>query len=164
MLASLIKQIYSRRASIPQLVELLGDYKTKGERPDIKTLEAALIASILGFSAAYIIIDGLDECPLFNGQREMLLKSLQRILSNEKNNNLHIFFTSRREPDIDLKIRALLCPPLRLEIDLLAYQQTLNKDIRLYIDLTLATDKFKSWPAEIKEQAKQSLIEKADYM
>lgn len=164
MLASLIKQICARRASIPQLVERLGDYKTKGERPDNETLEAALMASMSGFSAAYIIIDGLDECPLFNGQREMLLKTLQHILSNKKNNNLHIFFTSRKEPDIDLEIRALLCPPLRLEIDLLAHQQTLNKDIDLYINSILATGKFKSWPAEIKEQAIQSLVEKADYM
>jgi hypothetical protein len=164
MLASLIKQICFRQARIPQLVERLGNYKTKGERPDNKTLEAALMASISGFSAVYIVIDGLDECPLFNGQRETLLKSLHNILSDKRLENLHIFFTSRKEPDIDLKIRALLCWPLRSEIDLLAYQQTLNKDICLYIGSTLASDKFISWPDDIKNQAKQSLFERADCM
>jgi hypothetical protein len=164
MLASLIKQICVRRANIPQSVKRLEDYKRKGERPDNKILEATLMASISGFSAVYIVIDGLDECPLFNGQREMLLKTLHNILSNKCLENLHVFLTSRPEPDIDLKMRALLYRPLRSEVDLLAHQQTLDKDICRYINSTLATDKFKSWPDNIKEQAKQSLSKRVDCM
>ncbi|KAL6887030.1 ankyrin repeat-containing domain protein [Trichoderma evansii] len=164
MLASLIKQICSRRSDTPQLIEKFRDYKTKGERPDNEALEAALVATTPGFSAVCIIIDGLDECPLFNNEREKLLKSLQHILLNDDLKNLHIFLTSRKEPDIDLKIRGLLSSPSRLENDLLAHQETINEDIRLYIGLTLATDDFKSWPADIKEEAKQPLTEKADCM
>ncbi|KAL6690781.1 ankyrin repeat-containing domain protein [Trichoderma pleuroticola] len=163
MLASLIKQICVHLSSIPQLVKRLGDYKTKGERPDTRTLEAALIASTLKLSSVHFVIDGLDECPLLNNQREKLLKSLNYILAKAPK-NLHIFLTSRKERDIDLKIRGLLSPPKRVEIDLLARQRKLDEDIRRYIISTLATDNFKDWPVDIKEEVKQSLIEKADSM
>lgn len=162
MLASLIKQIYHRGPDVPE-VNRIADYRMRNERPDTETLEAALTASISGFSAVYVVIDGLDECPLLGGQRDELLKSLRHILSSSLK-NFHIFLTSRKEPDIDLEIRDLLSPPLRIEIDLLTHQYMLNEDIRQYIDITLATNKFKSWPPSVKEEARQSLIEKADCM
>ncbi|KAL6823367.1 ankyrin repeat-containing domain protein [Trichoderma camerunense] len=152
MLASLIKQICSDLPNIPKLVKRLGDYKTKGERPDTKTLEEALLASTSELSSVHFVIDGLDECPLLGRQREKLLKSLHCILLNAPK-NLHIFLTSRKEHDIGLKIHAFLSPPARIEIDLLARQWTLDNDIRQYIISTLTTDDFKLWPVDIKEEA-----------
>ncbi|KAL6786735.1 ankyrin repeat-containing domain protein [Trichoderma sp. SZMC 28012] len=163
MLASLIKQICSCLPAIPQLVKQLGNYKSKGERPDTETLEAALVASTLKLSAVYLIIDGLDECPLLGKQREKLLKTLQNILSNAPKNS-HVFLASRKEYDISLKLRALLSPPERIEIDLLIQQETLNNDIHHYIISTLATDDFQCWPVDVKEEVKESLIKKADSM
>jgi hypothetical protein len=95
MLASLIKKICSLLPDTPQLVKRLGDYKTKGERPDTRTLEAALIASTSGLSLVHFVIDGLDECPVLGRQREKLLKSLHYILSNAPK-NLHIFDKPQR--------------------------------------------------------------------
>ncbi|KAK5989674.1 Ankyrin-3-like protein [Cladobotryum mycophilum] len=163
MLASLIKQICSCRPNVPQLVQQLTEYKNRGEHPDTRTLEAMLIASVLGFSGVYIVIDALDECPVLGEQRGKLLKSLCRILGDAPD-NLHILFTSRKEPDIDIAIRTLLSPPSRIEVDLLAYREILNRDIYRYIDATLATDDYQSWPESIKELARKSLIEKADGM
>ncbi|KAL7932058.1 ankyrin repeat-containing domain protein [Trichoderma chlorosporum] len=162
MLASLIKQIYHCRSHIPEL-DRLADYKARNERPDTETLEAEFKASISKLSAAYIVIDGLDECPLLGRQRDKLLKSLRRILSGSLE-NLHVFLTSRKEPDVDLEIRDLLCPPSRIEIDLLTHQEMLNNDIRQHIVSTLATNSFKSWPPSVKEEAEQLLLEKADCM
>lgn len=163
MLASLIKQICSHLPAVPKLVRRLGDYETKGERPDTKTLEAALIASISELSFVHVVIDGLDECPLLGGRREKLLKALHNILSNTPK-NLHIFLASRKEHDIDLKIRALLSSPEKIEIDLLVQRETLDDDINQYIISTLSTDNFKFWPVNVKEEVKQSLVEKADSM
>ncbi|KAL7790500.1 ankyrin repeat-containing domain protein [Trichoderma afarasin] len=132
MLASLIKQICSCLPAIPQLVKKLGHYKTKGERPDTETLEAALVASALKLSAVYLVIDGLDECPLL---------------------------ASRKEYDIGLKIRALLSPPERIEIDLLVQQETLNRDIHHYIISTLAADDFQFWPDDVRFQYVRFQIE-----
>jgi hypothetical protein len=77
---------------------------------------------------------------------------------------IFIFLTSRREQDIDLKIRTLLSPPARIEIDLLVRREILDNDIRHYIISTLATYNFKGWSVDIKEEVKQSLIKKADSM
>ncbi|KAL6832831.1 ankyrin repeat-containing domain protein [Trichoderma camerunense] len=165
MLASLIGQICSDRPGVSQLhaIKRLNDYKTKGQRPDTQTLETALLSSASGCSAVYIIIDGLDECPLLGGQREQLLNSLRRVLA-AASDNFHTFLTSRREPDIDLRIRPLLSSPAEIEIDFLNYQQAIDNDIRQYINLTLAAEKFNTWPEEVKEEARQSLIKKADCM
>ncbi|KAL7954396.1 ankyrin repeat-containing domain protein [Trichoderma compactum] len=165
MLASLIKQICSNRPGVSQLhaIKRLNEYKIKGQRPDMQTLETALLSSTSGCSAVYIIIDGLDECPLLGGQREQLLKSLRRVLAAAPD-NFHTFLTSRKEPDINLRIRPLLSSPAKIEIDLLNYQQAINNDIRQYINLTLATDDFDQWSEEVKEEARQLLVEKADCM
>ncbi|KAK4067399.1 uncharacterized protein Triagg1_7579 [Trichoderma aggressivum f. europaeum] len=165
MLASLIKQICSNRFDVSQLdaIKRLNDYKMKGQRPDTQTLETALLSSTSGCSAVYIIIDGLDECPLLGGQREQLLKSLRRILA-AASDNFHIFLTSRKKPDINLRIRPLLSSPAKIEIDLLSHQQAIDDDIRQCINVTLATDDFDTWPEEVKEEARQLLAQKADCM
>lgn len=163
MLASLTKQIYSRQPPTSQFIQRLRGYKIKGERPDTETLESMLIASISGFANVYVVTDALDECPLLSEQRGKLLKSLHRILANSPT-NLHILLTSRKEPDIDSKIRSVLSPPSRIEIDLLAHRWTLNKDIHHYINSQLSTHDYKSWPESVKQEARESLIEKADCM
>lgn len=163
MLASLIKQICSHLSKEFLFVQHFRGHKKRGDRPDTQTLEEMLVTSTSSFSNVYVVIDALDECPLLNDQRENLLKSLGRILENASN-NLHIFLTSRKEQDIDKKLRPFLFPPSRIEIDLLAHQETLNRDIRHYIDQKLATGDFDSWPESVKEEVKQSLVEKADCM
>lgn len=163
MLASLIKQICSQLHEEFLFVEQLRGYKKRGERLDTQTLEEMLLASTTRFSSVYIVIDALDECPLPNGQRGILLKSLGRILINAPT-NLHMFVTSRKEQDIDKNLHAFSSASSLIEIDLLAHQQTLNHDICHYIELKLASVDFDSWPNSVKEEVKQSLMEKADSM
>ncbi|KAJ4865469.1 ankyrin repeats (many copies) domain-containing protein [Trichoderma breve] len=161
MLASLTKQICSRQTQRSQLTARLRQYKLNGQRPDTETLEAVLIASASEFANVYIVIDALDECPLLNEQRAKLLKSLRRILAIAPS-KFHFFFTSRKEPDIDDKIRPILSSTDKNEIDLLARQQTINRDINHYIDSQLNGDEYKSWPQSVKEEARESLVGKAD--
>lgn len=163
MLASLIKQICSYFSGELLFREAFRGHKKRGERPDTQTLEKMLVTSASSFSNVYVVIDALDECPLLNDQREKLLKSLGRIVIDAPK-NVHIFLTSRKEQDIDKRLRAFLSLPSRMEIDLLAHQEMLNRDIHHYIDLKLATDAFHSWPESVKEEVKQSLVEKADCM
>lgn len=163
MLASLVKQICSHLYKEFLFVQHFREHRRRGERPDTQTLEEMLVTSTSSFSNVYVVIDALDECPLLNDQRENLLKSLGRILKNAPE-NLHIFLTSRKEQDIDNKLRPFLSPPSRLEIDLVVYWVALKRDIGHYIDLRLATDYFSSWPESVKEEVKESLIEKSDCM
>ncbi|PKK46896.1 hypothetical protein CI102_10648 [Trichoderma harzianum] len=163
MLASLIKQITAHRPYIPETVQRLGEFKNKGGRPDCKTLEEALVTSMYGFSAVYIIIDALDECPVVNNERKKLLISLQRIFTKAPN-SLHIFYTSRKEFDIEATMRPMLSLPFTAEVDLSMKRYFLDNDIGRYIDFTLQAAEYISWPESIKEKSRLALVEKADGM
>lgn len=164
MLASLAKQLCSRRPDTPQPIKSLSEFKEKGHRPDTETLEAILTSVARGFSTVYIVIDALDECPPLEGERRRLLGSLRQIMT-AASVNLHIFCTSRREADIDSAMTILLPVPLKVAmIDLTVRRNILDHDIGLFIDLTLSSDECRSWPDNIKAEARQSLIERADGM
>lgn len=60
MLSSLVRQLCASRPDTPQPVKRFEEYMAKGERPDIETLEAALICAVSGFSAVFIVVDALD--------------------------------------------------------------------------------------------------------
>lgn len=162
MLTSLIKQITAHRPYMPQSVKSLGEYKNSGGRPDTETLIEALIASIQGFSAVYIVIDALDECPMLNDERKRLLNGVGQILKAA--DSLHVLCTSRKEVDIDKSIRPLLLEPWGVEINLSAQCEDLDDDIGKYIDLILADAEYDTWSKDIKEESRKALMEKADGM
>ncbi|EQB58404.1 hypothetical protein CGLO_01352 [Colletotrichum gloeosporioides Cg-14] len=163
MISSLVKQLCGSRPDTPQAIKNFEDYKTKGERPDTKTLEDALISSTHGFSDVFIVIDALDECSILRGEQGKLLASLTRIVAAMPD-NVHLFCTSRPESDIRTGINRLLCPPSRSAISLLTDTTGLDGDISLYIDSVLGSDDCHSWPDELKANAKRLLIERADGM
>lgn len=164
MLASLVKQLCSRRPDTHQLFKSLSEYREKGQRPDTKTLGAILTTVARGFSTVYITIDALDECPLLDGERRILFNSLRQIMAAAPA-NVHMFCTSRREADIDSAMGTLLPSPLQVTmIDLTIRRNVLDHDIDLFIDLTLSSYEYRSWPARIRAEAKKSLIKRADGM
>jgi hypothetical protein len=44
------------------------------------------------------------------------------------------------------------------------YREAIDKDIGFYIDKTLDTSDYNSWPGSIKAETRDTLIEKADGM
>lgn len=46
----------------------------------------------------------------------------------------------------------------------MAYRYIIDDDIGIFIDTILASDDYESWPASVKEEARSSLLEKADGM
>ncbi|KAI0100295.1 ankyrin repeat-containing domain protein [Nemania sp. FL0031] len=163
MLESLVKQLYASRPDTPKAVEDLGQYKTKGMRPDTKALENALMATARGFSSVSIVIDALDECPALAGERRSLLRSLSRIIEAMPD-NFHVFCTSRTEADIKEAISGIMYTPSRAAIDLSNNRMSIERDIGLYIDSEFASIDYNSWPKELKGRAKKLLIEKSDGM
>ncbi|KAL7908184.1 ankyrin repeat-containing domain protein [Trichoderma velutinum] len=164
MLSSLVKQICCCRPDIPEAAQKLGDFKNKGGHPDTERLEDVLLSSVYGFSAVYLIIDGLDECAELGGHRKKLLKSLRSILTNAPD-NLHILCTSHNEQDICTGLLPVFSSFTRIELNLLSRRNMIDNDIGKYIDSTLSSDEeFNSWPDEVKLQARKVLIEKSDGM
>ncbi|KAF3797085.1 hypothetical protein GCG54_00009054 [Colletotrichum gloeosporioides] len=163
MLSSLVKQLCASRPDTPQAINNFENYKIKGERPDTKTLEEALIAATRTFSDVFIVIDALDECPILNRERKKLLASLTRIAAAMPD-NLHLFCTSRAEPDISTTFNKLLSSPCGTEINLTEDTTGVHNDMSTYISSVLESDDYRSWPGELKADAKRLLIEKADGM
>ncbi|KAL7926925.1 ankyrin repeat-containing domain protein [Trichoderma austrokoningii] len=164
MLASLVRQLCSRRPDTPQPIKALSELKEKGQHPDTKKLGDILAAVTRGFSAVHIVIDALDECPLLGDERKMLFNSLRQIMAAAPA-NLHIFCTSRREVDIQSAMEYFLPPHWNIaEIDLTVRRDFIDHDIGLFIDSALASDDCRSWPEGIKAEARKLLIKKADGM
>ncbi|KAL4417011.1 hypothetical protein CABS03_00362 [Colletotrichum abscissum] len=163
MLSSLVRQLCASRPDTPQPIKDFETCMIKGEHPDTETLVEALIAAVCGFSAAYIVVDALDECPILDEERTRLMDCLSNIIAKMPD-NLHIFCTSRAEPDIGTKFEELLSVPTNKSISLMEKQAGLDSDLSLYIDTTLATGTYQHWPPEIKTEAKESLLAKADGM
>ena len=110
-----------------------------------------------------MVLDALDECPFENGEREKLLESVCRV-HNQASQNLHLLCTSRRETDIAAVLKPMLSTHLKMDIDLSAHKKAIDHDIGLHIDNTFGVEPFRSWPDEIKSEARAALIEKADGM
>jgi ATP/maltotriose-dependent transcriptional regulator MalT len=163
MLVSLVKQLCARRPILPQRMESLYEYKERGERPDARTLEEVLVAAMSGFSSVHLVIDALDECPVLDSERERLLNTVRRIATMAPA-NLHVFCTSRKEPDIEAMLGPLLSSRQSGSVDLTAAKGLVDHDIGLYIESVLSSPDFDSWPDEIKEEAKDVLIQRADGM
>ncbi|KAF5703410.1 ankyrin repeat [Fusarium mundagurra] len=163
MLSSLVRQLCASCPDTPQPIKRFEHYMAKGERPDIEALEEALFSAVSGFSTVFIVVDALDECPAFDGERPKLLKCLRRIISTMPDNP-HVFCTSRAEPDIHMSIEKLLNVPAKAVIDLTQNQVGLNRDLHLYIDSALGSGTYCWWSADVMAKAKDILIARADGM
>lgn len=167
MLRSLVKQICCQRPNSPESVRKLREYKSQDTQPSTGVLEQILLDVMCGFSATYVVIDALDECPKFKGERAELMKSLNRILTATtaaSTRNLHLFCTSRKESDISLEFRGPLSRSEAAEIDLSSCKEEMEQDISRYIDTALSSAHFNSWPPTIRMEVKEELIKKSDGM
>lgn len=85
--------------------------------------------SLSGFTNVYAVIGALDERPVFNDRCQRAAKSLYYIFANAPD-SLYLVLTSRKEPDIDVKLRVYLSKSFKFEIDLLAHHDILNPNIQ----------------------------------
>ena len=114
-----------------------------------------------GQAPAYVIIDGLDECPDTFGMpspREKVLVFLERLVNLHQ--NLHVCITSRPEVDIQATIGRLLFRTVSLH-----EESGQRRDIVNYIRSVVHTDaNMERWRPEDKELVVDVLTKKADGM
>ena len=115
-----------------------------------------------GQAPAFIIIDGLDECPDTFGMpspREKVLAFLERLV-NLHLQNLHVCITSRPEVDIQATINRLKFPTVSLHTESGQMQDIVN-----YIRSIVYMDaKMEKWRPDDKELVIDALMNKADGM
>lgn len=168
LLGSLTRQLCSQRPDTPQAVLNLRQVKEAGQLPELTQLEETLRETTLEFGDVYFVIDAIDEFPDTNKgekSRHQLLQSLRRI-NNWALPNIHLLITSRPEHDIELELNSLLKNnQTTIIIDLHNQETEVNHDISTYIDERFATEaNFRSWPLNLKSEARSALIKKADNM
>jgi hypothetical protein len=105
-------------------------------------------------ASKYIIIDALDECT----DSEDLLTFVGD-LAESKLKGLRIMATSRRERDIEERLKPIADHNINIQ------SAVVDKDIRNYVQDRLATDsKLKKWPASVQDEIATVIMEKANGM
>lgn len=114
------------------------------------------------FNQVYLVIDALDEYPIF--ERNKLLKALATIRKSDPG-NLHLLATSRREKDIEDSFM-LQCNQLPgVFWDIRMQGSHVEHDIKTYVNHRLENEpKFQKWTEEERERVKSRLAERADGM
>jgi F0F1-type ATP synthase delta subunit len=122
LLASLLKQLAERQASLPSTMEeLYTRHKTKRTRPSLDEIFRSLQAVTTLYSQVFIIVDALDECQVSNSCRA---KFLSNIFDLQAETGANLFATSRFIPEITKRFHE----SMRLEI------RASNQDVQRYLD------------------------------
>jgi Cdc6-like AAA superfamily ATPase len=76
LLAIILKQLAYGRPSIPEPISrLYEDHSTRRTRPSLEEIFSALQSVLRNYSAVYVVVDSLDECP--EGTRSRILSKIR---------------------------------------------------------------------------------------
>jgi hypothetical protein len=103
-LAALLKQLVQSQSALDEQISSLHERHTShGTRPSLQEISTALKLVLKSFSAVYIVVDALDECPNKDGTRNQLLTILRNL---QREADLRLMVTSRFIPDIEIKFKS----------------------------------------------------------
>lgn len=148
MLQSLLRQLSSSPLNV-SIRSLWDQHQKSGSKPSTKELTETIWSIINGLEQdIFIVINALNECPLL--ERRELLNYINE-LRNKGNTKVHILATSRREPDIDAKLKEP--PTIAINIEHL-----LKGDIKLFVQAALLKDeKLSQWDKDSKSLIREKL-------
>ncbi|KAF8854030.1 ankyrin [Acephala macrosclerotiorum] len=152
---SLVEQLaWQSVEALACLQSLFSRCQDGNQQPTQDALESTLQQMLGGIEETFIILDALDECK----EREELLLLL-KTLNSWGTRKLHILATSRRERDIEETLESLVTSEICLQSALV------NVDIHTHISERLRNDsKLKRWPANVRREIEQTLIDGAQGM
>ncbi|BCR94675.1 uncharacterized protein AKAW2_11721S [Aspergillus luchuensis] len=151
MLRTIIRQLHSTPLDEP-IRNLWSDYGTKGSNPSNTRLQETLeILLAANKGRIFLILDALDECPeAVNRKERSLLLPLLTGLQKKYSDKIHIFVTSRPEPDIVDHL---------VECTALDIEENQGSDISAFVkDRVEALDDRRA-PKEVKAQIIQELLQ-----
>jgi hypothetical protein len=165
ILASLLTQLCEKSdAHCAILSDLYSEKGNGSQRASDRELQQYLlrILQLPGKAPTYIVIDGLDECPVTGGfpsHRDDVLNIVWELV-NLQHSNLRICVTSRPEVDIDSVLH-----PLAFHSVSLHDQSGQIQDIADYVKFMVCNDhRMRRWREEDREFVIQALVDKSDGM
>ena len=165
LLPSLLIQLSARSDPCCDILSQLYSLHDRGvRRPSDRSMVECLkeMLTLNAQGPAYIIMDGLDECPVTStipSPREEVLELVDELVGLRLP-NVHICVTSRPEHDIQAVLERLTLRSVSLH-DESGQQQ----DIATYVDTFVHSDqRMRRWREEDKDLVIKTLSEKADGM
>lgn len=147
LLASLLKQLSQKRASLPDSVKTLyKKHKDQRTRPSFDEISRTFQFVVAMFSKVFIIIDALDECRTTDGCRTRLLKEIFLAPAKSKAN---VFATSRFIPEVTEKFEGSISLEIRAS----------EEDVRRYLDGHIfRLPAFVSRSPDLQEEIKAKIV------
>jgi hypothetical protein len=98
LVAAILKQLAHSQPSIPEPVSRLYEHHSRRKtRPSLEEIFSALQSVLRNYSAAYVVVDSLDECSDREGTSSRILNKIRDL---QKETDLHLMVTSRFIPEI----------------------------------------------------------------
>jgi len=165
LLSSLVSQLSADSdACYNILFKLYSDHIRGTRMPDIDALKGGMadMLNLPGQGPIYIIIDGLDECPIFPGRpsaRGEVLELVEELVSLEIR-DVHLCVAGRPEMDIRTVLEQLTTLKISLHGEI-----GQKEDIIKYINSVVRTDRdIQKWKEEDKQLVVNTLSNKANGM
>jgi hypothetical protein len=158
MICSLVIQLSRAWGSIPASIQELHEQCRKGmDRPCLHDLMDVFTSMCSLFpSSIYIVIDALDECAV--NERRILLKLMAAFA---KQAHVHLFVSSRPEPDITSEMGRLVDSSHRVDLQ----ASRIRGDIESYIKQRLDEEEtFRRWGVDGMRMIETRLSEDANGM
>jgi ankyrin repeat domain-containing protein 50 len=149
MLRSVMAQFcIQKKAVTPELTEMSRSY---GE-DSVENLLRVLPSILKPRKRHYIVLDALDECE----RKDELCKILETFCLIP---DVNLLVTSRKEWGISDALKAAI----KLKVDLKS--EFVKADVKVHVQRCLETDKkLKKWPASVKEEISEALVQGANGM
>ncbi|OAL53543.1 HET-domain-containing protein [Pyrenochaeta sp. DS3sAY3a] len=133
MLRSLLCQLLSSSAMIPQLIDaLFSSCRNRQRQPSPQELLESIREMLQLFTHVYIVLDALDECT----QRQELMDVLETVAEWQLD-NMHLLMTSRKERDIERSFENYLDE----EDTICLLSNVVDEDIQRYVQQRLSADR-----------------------
>jgi ankyrin repeat domain-containing protein 50 len=146
---SIVLQLAKRNHNLWYILKKSCDDCDDGERPaHLKEIIDVILSLVTVLDDAFIVLDGLDECP--EKERSEIYNLLNRLWNSEAP-GLHVLISSQQRTDIASELR-------HLEFITVQVSKTdINLDITRHIELS-----FKSWPLRLQTRISAKLTKNAD--
>jgi hypothetical protein len=152
MLRSIIEQICKSRGEVPHDLHHLYQQCRSGGQPRKSGL-LKIFSSLTASSRTFVVLDALDEC-LESTNRSDLLDTIEQIVTRSK--HLNVLVTSRKETDIESKLKRLFEYNTSLE------ENVIGLDIAMHIRKTIENDeKLRRWDPKSKKDIEEALLKGA---
>lgn len=154
-LNSALLQLIQKRDSLHKsLCQLYDEYRLA--EPPLARVVDALQSALVSAGDVFIVLDALDECPLQNDERPLLLSTLSQVIG-WRIPGLRVLVTSRDDDDIQRYIKGLLT------MEAISIQgEAVSSDIRSHVQKELDAEFLNhGWPADLKPEVEEALVDGA---